>query len=286
MLKSLAILAVFFAVAQAPVPASGQASDKSTQSTAKKKTDGDSDKKPLLPSRAVVKPNAAAPAPKPIASEQHGESQQNAVSIVEAPSVPVVWSTHEKIAWGVNLALAGFAAFGVCIAIKTLKTVKQQTNHLVASERAWVLIEPGVIPDDFEPDPSSLQLLDIRPVIRNSGKTPGRIVRVSLRSQQIKRDEKLPPNPEYKSISEVDIMLPTVIPVQIMGTMILLSDFTAIRNGDFVLYVYGFVDYLDFAEEERQSRFCFIYHLGGGFTSMKRGFYTATNVPKTYTGNT
>jgi hypothetical protein len=191
MLRCLAILAVIFAVAQAPVPASGQASDKSAQSAPKKKANGDTDKKPLLPSGAVVKPNAAAPAPKPEASEQHGDNQQNAVSIVETPSVPVVWSLHEKIAWGVNLALAGFAAFGVCIAIKTLKTVKRQTeasvtaakaalrqaNHIVASERAWI-ITPAAnwSPELFATGTGTVVLNVFDVTFFNAGKTPAHLL--------------------------------------------------------------------------------------------------------------
>jgi hypothetical protein len=51
------------------------------------------------------------------------------------------------------------------------------------------------------------------------------------------------------------------------------SNWPAIRDGQNFLYVYGFVEYLDAFDRKRESRFCYLYHVPGGFNPNPRGFY-------------
>jgi hypothetical protein len=160
---------------------------------------------------------------------------------------------------------------------------RNSVDVLINSERAWVLVETGKIPDQFGPDPNRVEFLEIKPILRNFGKTPARITRVAVRSHQVPTPDSLPPEPEYQRESAVNITLPPDVPLQPMNVLIPLANFTEIRQGNPVLYVYGFVDYLDLGDKERQSRFCFMYYVPSGFVSMERGFYMATAVPETYT---
>lgn len=282
------LFAVLLIVTQAPVPTSGQAPNNTAQNTSKKEANGNDDKKPLLPSRAVVKPNAATPAPKPDASEQHGESQQNAVSIVETPSVPVVWTRHEKIAWGVNLALAGFAAFGVCIAIKTLKTVKRQTeaamiaakaslrqaNHIVASERAWMLIEGDPNPgfDSWIFNFSS----------KNYGKSPAEILFTDLSFGVLNIGDDLPEEPSYTKAKDAFSNREWVPPqgdTEVgsfhsygVFTGELKDEFDKIKEGRKILWLYGVVRYRDTVSATiHETRFCYWRKVGTGLGLIMGG---------------
>ena len=153
---------------------------------------------------------------------------------------------------------------------------------LVSSERAWVLVDTGEVNDAFEPDPNMVEFFDLRPVVRNYGRTPARIIRTSIRSQQIPSGSELPSEPDYGPARNVDIMVPPEVVIQPLRTLIELSDFIEIRRGERVLYVYGFVDYESFGSEKR-SRFCIMYTVPGGFNASRRGFYLAVNVPRAYT---
>jgi hypothetical protein len=300
MLKWLAILAVIFAVTQAPVPVSGQTSDKATHGSAKKEDGANTGKKPLLPSRAVIKPNASAPAPKTDSSEQHGENQQNAVSIVETPSVPVVWSWHDEIAWGVNLALAGFAAFGVCIAIKTLKTVKRQTeaamiaakasfrqaNHIITSERAWIVVK-SEFPDGLIAGRQDT-VMRFQWTIHNVGKTPARLVEFDAIASRAEWKIPFPDPPRYVgSPRRFNNLLLTPNDSFAINWMIegdsLSSDEVAQVKGaiELMMITHGYVKYLDAFGREHITRFCQRYSANA--KTREERFIPHTEAPSSYT---
>ena len=78
------------------------------------------------------------------------------------------------------------------------------------------------------------------------------------------------------------MIVPPNAAFQPLHVSIPLDKFVEIRNGESILYVYGFIDYIDFAEKPRQSRFCFEYHVPHGFDPQPRGFYISVNVPIAY----
>jgi hypothetical protein len=300
MLRWLAILAVIFAVAQAPMPATGQAPDKPAHGPAKKQDDANNSKKPLLPSRAVIKPNAAAPAPETDSSEQHGENQQNAVSIVETPAVPVVWSLHEKIAWGVNLALAGFAAFGICIAIKTLKTVRRQTEaamiaarasfrqakHIVTSERAWVIVSTS-FPHGIE-DGRQSTVLRVNWAMKNVGKTPARLLEFDAAALRADLGAVFPDPPHYyDSPRQLNRLL--LVPNDsfgltwmIEGDALTPEEVKEVETGAKLMIIsYGYIKYLDDFGDEHTTRFCQRYSVNS--QTKEKGFLPYTEAPRSYT---
>jgi hypothetical protein len=164
-----------------------------------------------------------------------------------------------------------------------LRALRKQGNAFLNSERALVLVETGDIPDNFIPDPNSHEVLGIMPVFRNYGKTPARIIRISIRSHKVPRPEALPAKPKYKNATSFNITLPPDLPIQPINLEIPLSDFIEIRKGNPVLYIYGFVDYVDFGKTERKSSFCFIYYVPSGKVSMERGFAVPASIPEAYT---
>jgi hypothetical protein len=200
---------------------------------------------------------------------------------------PLWW--HEFFAWpeGITASLVMFTLIAITWQAwetrKAAEAASMQASHLAASERAWIIVDPGNISDDFEPDPSTLQMMEIRPLVRNCGKTMARIIRGSIRAHAIASKSNLPPNPDYKRRIDFNIQVPSGPVVQPLLARISLSDFIEYREGKSVLYIYGFLDYLDFAKQERQSRFCLEYVVPSGFDGTKRGFYNSVSAPKSYT---
>lgn len=170
---------------------------------------------------------------------------------------------------------------------RTAEAALRQADHMVASERAWIMVDTGEIPDDFEPDPNALQYMELRPIVRNCGKTIARIKMISVRAHAVTKPTDLPVDPEYRGSVDLALLpLPPAAVIQPAKVMVDLRDFIGYREGRSLLYIYGFVDYQVLDIEERKTRFCFKYVVPGGFSGMKRGFYIATDVPKKYTQST
>jgi hypothetical protein len=164
---------------------------------------------------------------------------------------------------------------------KTVNVAGTNTQTLIEIERPWVLVDTGVIPDDFQPTPDRVGILEIRPVVKNYGRTLARITRLSIRQHQVENTAALPAEPLYENEEDVDIVLPQGVVIQPMRVAIALSDFTAIREGAKVLYIYGYINYM-VGGSTRQSRYCIIYHIPRGFDPATRGFYLAQRVPPAY----
>jgi hypothetical protein len=162
---------------------------------------------------------------------------------------------------------------------------KRQSDAMITGERAWMLADIGEIDDTFESNLNSIGVLDVRPIVRNHGRTPGTIKRGFIRYHLVAGGIKLPPEPDYAgalATQEVYVIVPPNAALQPLHVPIPISEFAAIRHGDPTLYIYGFIDYVDFAEQVRQTRFCFEYHVPHGFDPQSRGFYISVNVPVSY----
>jgi hypothetical protein len=163
---------------------------------------------------------------------------------------------------------------------------RDSSQTLLNSERAWILVDTGEIPDNFESNQNSVGILDVRPIIRNSGKTPGWITRGFIRYYLVPAGSQLPPEPDYQgnlAEQQVNIVLAPNGLIQALHVSIPFSVFGPVRQGIQKLYVYGFVDYAAFPNQTRQSRFCLEYHVPHGFDPQTRGFYMAVDVPIAYT---
>jgi hypothetical protein len=244
--------------------------------------------------------------------QQLAKQQQLAQELETTKTEQDVAIQKELVKYTRWLVIAGFIQFIALIVqavifFRTLRTMNRQaqdlqkqtiatetaanaardnTQVLLNSERAWILVETGGIPDNFESNQNSMGFLDIRPIIRNSGKTPGWITRGFIRYYLVPAGSQLPPEPDYRgnlAEQQVNIVLAPNGFIQALYVSIPFSVFVPVRQGSQTLYIYGFVDYTVFPNETRQSRFCIQYHVQSGFDSQTRGFYMAVNVPAAYT---
>ncbi len=144
------------------------------------------------------------------------------------------------------------------------------------SERGLVLVTIGSLPD-FNPQPNSLEFLYITPLLKNYGETAATITRTLARPHQVTDSGDLPAEPEYFGDRVQDIKATVTIPPDIATQPLQLGisslEWPAIRTGQKVLYIYGFVQYNDAFDRPHETRFCYLYHVPGGFNPNPTGFY-------------
>ena len=208
---------------------------------------------------------------------QSAPDKVRSVNVRELPPVSVSKDWADWTLWLASGILAIVGVLGIGLAYKTLRAIerqglsmRRQTTHLrrsvvqarraaraaqvsadalINSERAWVLVQTASLV--LEANGKYV----IRPSIQNFGKTIARMRRVSLggaRPRQI--SEKLTAPPVYEGATEFDFIL---CPEQefpreeVPFVPINSENLDAVRARVLKLYVYGLVEYLDLAGNER-----------------------------------
>jgi hypothetical protein len=161
-LKSLAILAVLLAVAQAPVPTTGKASNDGTNNSDHASQSGKSSKNPAEPASLIPAQNHGSDSLKPEGAKGSGANQQGTINITNATSVPVSWSLPKWAAWFAwiaNLVLTGFLVWGVIVAKVTLGAIKRQADHMENTNRNAVNAQRARLAVDIPPDRVSIRAI-------------------------------------------------------------------------------------------------------------------------------
>ncbi len=158
MWKRLAILAVFFAVAQTLVPVPGQASNNPTYRPAQANQGTQHTQEPPAPLFTVPNPAKANP-PKGTADAVHGEDAGQPVTITKLVPVSVKRDWLDYATWVGGLAILVIGILGIWLANRTLKAIerqadltKEQSDLLVEKERAKLRVEldiSGLIKDEY-----------------------------------------------------------------------------------------------------------------------------------------
>lgn len=289
----LALITVFLTVMQTAPPVPRQAADTSAQDAQQLKKNSPSDKQPVSPS-----PPLASFSEKPKRNEQPPDDKtslnaEQSIRIREVPPVSISRDWADWILWGASALLTLVGIFGIGLAYSTLNAIKHQTKAvndsvgvMINSERAWVLVEIGEIPN-FQTQPSQLEFLWIRPAIRNYGNTVARIKRIRAIVRLVPDGQALPPQPEYPlgqgaDIQGVNLILPPNIPIQPIKLGVTGEEFAQIRQGRIFLYVHGFLEYWDLGHTERRTAFCFFYAIQSGFSPDPTRFYLELTAPPAY----
>ena len=136
-----------------------------------------------------------------------------------------------------------------------------------ASQKTW----------QFLPAQSMLEILYILPAAKNYGRTEARITAGRAKLLNVPKGEQLPTDPDYGAagfqIVDTEILLPPEAIVQPFRLGISNLDFKPIYEGRSTIWIYGFIDYRDIYDRPHQSRFCFLYHVPGGFNPGPAGWY-------------
>ena len=200
----------------------------------------------------------------------------------------------------VNLILAIIGAIGAYIAICTLRKVERQTkasetaanaalmqaNHIISSERAWLLIKDVFAPKSLQDsDPTRLSIMTICFKFCVYGNTPAKIVDSSMEFRLLPRkrvgNESVPdltdiPTypltvkaetiPDMGSVLAPSFNFTTI--VYFIGGRLNTADIEGISTREKFLCVWGCIRYRDaFGDTPtRETRFCYIYDVSRGVT--------------------
>jgi hypothetical protein len=177
------------------------------------------------------------------------------------------------------------------IAQRTADAAHLSAQTVIDSERAWLGVSmAGATLLPVGRDPNQLEIFWFSPIVQNYGRTPGRLTKMYVRPRPCKSISELPCPPIYERESEDDpsddgsgyfqgnaMIFPSSqaspVRVGVSGNEIRL-----IQLGEKVLYLYGYVEYEIIAQPERtnrMTRFCFVYHIPGGFNPISEGFLIA-----------
>jgi hypothetical protein len=165
------------------------------------------------------------------------------------------------------LVIVGYR--GVRAANETLKAIEKQTNHIVNSERAWVVVIPDQSAGITGLEAGMMKPYNfLRADLVNKGKTVARIMEISWRDTVIGPNESLPDIPTYHPTppgnweprhgAVVVPENPERFPMSI-HTRISTADVGPLGDWDMALYVYGIIRYFDLADIERRNQFCYRY---------------------------
>lgn len=162
---------------------------------------------------------------------------------------------------------------------KAANAAAKSAEALIDTERAWVLAEIG----ESEVPKNVTQTVWVTPLVTNRGKTPGRMIRTSIRSQFIPTPGLLPEQPDYASPFGANFTLAPDIGIRPMKTTMPAQEIIDTKEGKGFVYIFGYMDYLDIGGKERKTRFAFRFYtppIEGDIGPP--GFYISSDIPTIY----
>lgn len=260
-LKILAIIAVFMAVAQASVPIPGQAANRAAPESQKQDEGGKGSQNPAKTISPASKPengNNRDLKPEFLAGSE--TYAQPTINITNPVPAPVPWPLHDKILWWANLIFAGVGICGVVAAVCTLRILNRQTNHMITSERAWIIckVDNLCIPNVAESFAARTMFQ-----LENVGKTPGFILEYGWKIVDLRSDEHLPDSPTPYTCPDCDFATYDRLPISPHGSISLLGQVVAqdprvFHLGERVVWIHGYIRYCDcFSSAVHETRTCF-----------------------------
>jgi hypothetical protein len=142
---------------------------------------------------------------------------------------------------------------------KSAEAAKRSADALIEIERSWIVVQMSktLVPANFKPDPSRLEILWIPYKISNRGKTTASITKSAAGWLQLKTLKDLPEKPNYDActvgIGSETTFLPD-LGVTLNNVGISTSHLPEILNGQIAFAFLGYVDYLDVFDRPHQTR--------------------------------
>ena len=163
-----------------------------------------------------------------------------------------------------NWILAALGIIGGILAVLTLRTFKRQTDHIVTSERAWMIAEPGDarIPPEIE-GATGIRWTEFSVRLVNKGKTPAFLLEAGYCGKVLPHGEQLPIiQPPYgeKEISKWDGKGLPLLPnadVRKDHLGVWANDPVKITRSFDVLWVYGYIKYGNAFGFVRETWYCY-----------------------------
>ncbi|MGB6130727.1 MAG: hypothetical protein WBG54_03020 [Acidobacteriaceae bacterium] len=254
--KILAIFAVILAIAQAPRPIPRQTAN---QPHTEGQNQTNSGQKSTNPSKRLSTSAQKPPCQgtENTAKDKDSKPDYPAINITNPASMPESWSWHDKWLWGSNILL-------VIVGFGTIAILWRQTNHIVTSERAWMVTEPcdAKIPPEIKGKTTGVRHVGFSVRFKNMGKTPAFLLEIRYSGKVLPSKERLPEVPSEYEEREI-------FKWEGKGMPLLPQDFilknhvntwakepVLIDRGFDILWIYGYIKYRDAFGENRETWFC------------------------------
>ena len=229
----------------------------------------------LNASQKTAKPNQANPtepqiAPCNQASPCHVIDEPQEKSEEQKAKEASLDSLYRRYMWATIIGVVGGLIGVVVLICQTIATrtsaeaALRQANHIITSERAWMVAEPGDanIPPEIE-GATGVRWTEFSVRFVNKGKTPAFLIEIGYQGKVLPRSEKLPfiqPLYKGKEISRwggkgLPVLPGADVRKNHLGTWA--SDPVKITRGFDVLWVYGYIKYADAFGFARETWYCY-----------------------------
>ena len=123
------------------------------------------------------------------------------------------------------------------------------------------------------PSPYQLEMIWVLPFFRNYGRTPARIKRIWAAFTQIGTFTAEPTYESPNTNTSYDLVVPPDVAVQPISLAMSTRELAAANEANVSVCIYGYVDYLDVADRQFKTKFCYVYRLQLGYNPLPSGFY-------------
>lgn len=147
MLKSLAVIAVIFAIAQAPVLVSGQAANDTPQAGGKVKQEDQTSKTPAQPPTTLADQNQPAAADGK-AAKKSDQNQPDPITVCKLPTVSISKDWADWSYWGFSGLLVAVGGLQAWLLRLTWRTIKRQVAIQEAGMQQWVEVRNWRVAED------------------------------------------------------------------------------------------------------------------------------------------
>jgi hypothetical protein len=173
------------------------------------------------------------------------------------------------------------ALFTICAAIFILRQVRVTRSV----ERAWMVGTPRFKKFEGPPEPGQGLLYVCE--LKNTGRTPARILETALTIRKADSFALIPPEPSYMGTERISFNETIIAP---KGSFIITAasgnftqgQYVALRNLKLILYAYGYIKYLDTFGRPHETRFCHYYRIPGVWEPQFEGFQLCIQAPQAY----
>ena len=315
MLKRLTILSLLLASCGSPLPVPGQPADRGSPPALNLKNETGKSKTPAEPVITVIKKNCGSETFKDDSDCKAAEQKLTPIEITKLPSANISIDRgpeRDRFDWIAYIGNILLVAVGIGTLIAVWIQARRMKEHadelknvaaaallnakaLIESERAWLTVTMGVVRLEPEPaDPNIQVTFWMNPTVANHGRTPARLTRMYLRYRLCKSITELPFVPVYEvedddpsddgsSYFDGQLLIVPNSGISPLSASIDNEAAKAVRAGDMVLVLYGYVKYeINGVPEEttRFTRFIFRYDIADKGSPIPEGFHFPTGLPE------
>ncbi len=223
MWKILAVIAVVFSVAQAPVPVTGQTPNNDRSETNPNHAETGTGDTQTNPIPAIGPKSPESSHPKVETGKESSVDTQDSVTIIESTTVPSKRDWVDYTTLGIGIVIAVITGAGVIAAWRGLPQLfrqaasakiaadaaRESADALISAERAWVLasIRKTVTPFPYTSMIAMPDIVKCEFVFKNYGATPAIIESYSIDANWPLPEPEFPLPPKYEKTTEARIIL-------------------------------------------------------------------------------